>query len=148
MVSSFPRKRESIPGSDMDKQLAVYLMASKRNGTLYIGVTSDLKRGVWEHKNDVVEGFTKKYRVHTLVYFELHGDMYVAITREKQLKKWNRAWKIEWIERANPAGGICGMSCEGAFASRWISTAHKPGMDSRLRGDDGVKCNVPGFALT
>ena len=86
----------------MDKQPAVCIMASKLNGTLYIGVTSDLKKRVWEHKNDFVEGFTKRYKVNTLVYFELHGDMYAAITREKQLKKWNRAWKIELIQRDNP----------------------------------------------
>ncbi|HEV8714336.1 MAG TPA: GIY-YIG nuclease family protein [Candidatus Binatia bacterium] len=85
----------------MNKQPAVYMLASKRDGTLYIGVTSDLAKRVWEHKNDVVEGFTKKYGVHDLVYFELHGDIESAITREKQLKKWNRAWKIELIEKTN-----------------------------------------------
>ena len=86
----------------MEKQPAVYIMASKRNGTLYIGVTSALKKRVWEHKNDVAEGFTKRYGVHTLVYFEVLGDMYAALTREKQLKKWNRAWKIGLIQRGNP----------------------------------------------
>ncbi len=86
----------------MNKQPAVYILASKRDGTLYIGVTSDLVKRVWEHKNDVVEGFTKKYGVHDLVYFEMHGDMESAITREKQLKKWNRAWKIELIGKNNP----------------------------------------------
>ena len=84
------------------KQPAVYILASQRNGTLYIGVTSDLVKRIWEHKNDVVEGFTRKYRVHTLVYFEMHADMTAAITREKQLKKWNRAWKLELIEKDNP----------------------------------------------
>src|SRR3990172_8601061 len=86
----------------MTKQPAVYILASKRNGTLYIGVTSDLVKRVWQHKNDVVEGFTKKYGVHTLVYYELHASMNEAITREKQLKKWNRAWKIALIEKQNP----------------------------------------------
>ena len=86
----------------MNKQPAVYMLASKRGGTLYIGVTGDLVKRVWEHKSDVVEGFTKKHSVHNLVYFELHGDMESAITREKQLKKWNRAWKIELIEENNP----------------------------------------------
>ena len=86
----------------MDKEPAVYILASKRNGTLYVGVTSDLRKRIWEHKNDLAEGFTKKYGVHCLVYFELHGDMSAAITREKQIKKWNRAWKIELIERTNP----------------------------------------------
>ncbi|MHB8809100.1 MAG: GIY-YIG nuclease family protein [Desulfobulbaceae bacterium] len=85
----------------MDKQPAVYILASKRNGTLYIGVTGDLVKRVWEHKNDLVEGFTKRYQVHDLVYYELHDDMVTAITREKQIKKWNRAWKIEMIEKQN-----------------------------------------------
>jgi len=85
----------------MDKQPAVYILASKRYGTLYIGVTGDLVKRVWEHKNDLVEGFTKRYQVHDLVYYELHDDMVTAITREKQLKKWNRAWKIEMIEKQN-----------------------------------------------
>jgi putative endonuclease len=86
----------------MTKQPAVYILASKQNGTLYIGVTSDLKKRAWTHKNDLVEGFTKKYGVHFLVYYELHGDMVSAITREKQIKKWNRAWKLELIETQNP----------------------------------------------
>ncbi len=84
------------------KQPAVYILASKRNGTLYIGVTSDLVQRVWQHKNDVVEGFTKKYGVHRLVYYELHDDMENAIIREKRLKKWNRAWKLRLIEEMNP----------------------------------------------
>jgi putative endonuclease len=86
----------------MNRNPAVYILASKRNGTLYIGVTSDLMKRVWEHKHDLVEGFTHKYGVHTLVYFEQHDEMVEAIRREKQLKKWNRAWKIELIEKANP----------------------------------------------
>ncbi len=84
------------------KQPAVYILASQRNGTLYIGVTGDPVKRVWEHKNDIVEGFTKKYGVHMLVYYELHGDMESAIIREKQLKKWNRAWKLQLIEKENP----------------------------------------------
>jgi len=83
-------------------QPAIYLLASQRLGTLYIGVTSDLVKRAWEHKNDVVPGFTQRYGVHRLVYFELHNEMPAAITREKQLKKWNRAWKIELIEKNNP----------------------------------------------
>lgn len=79
----------------MSKQPAVYLLASKRNGTLYVGVTSDLQKRAWQHKNDLVEGFTKTYGVHRLVYYELHADMMSAI--EKQIKKWNRAWKLELI---------------------------------------------------
>jgi putative endonuclease len=84
------------------KQPAVYIMASQRNGTLYIGVTSNLVKRVWEHKNDVVEGFTKEYGVHMLVYYELHGEMEQATIREKRLKKWNRAWKLRLIEEMNP----------------------------------------------
>ena len=86
----------------MAKQPAVYILASKRNGTLYIGVTSDLVKRVWQHRNDVVEGFTEKYGVHRLVFYELYTDMDEAIGREKRLKKWNRAWKIELIEKENP----------------------------------------------
>ena len=86
----------------MERSPAVYILASKRNGTLYTGVTSDLVKRVWEHKNDLVEGFTLKYGVHTLVYFEMHHEMAEAIQCEKQLKKWNRAWKIELIEKTNP----------------------------------------------
>lgn len=86
----------------MEKHPAVYILASQRNGTLYIGVTSDLVKRIWQHKEGVVEGFTKKYDCHTLVYFEQHEEMSAAILREKQLKKWNRAWKIALIEKENP----------------------------------------------
>ena len=77
-------------------------MASKRNGTLYIGVTSDLAHRVGQHKSDVIEGFTKQVQVHMLVYYEMHATMLDAIQREKRLKKWNRAWKIALIEKDNP----------------------------------------------
>jgi putative endonuclease len=80
----------------------VYILASKRNGTLYIGVTNDLIKRIYEHKNDLVDGFTKKYRVHMLVYFEQTNDIGIALQREKRLKKWNRKWKIELIEKSNP----------------------------------------------
>ena len=83
-------------------QPAVYVLASKRNGTLYIGVTSNLRKRVWEHKHDAVAGFTSRYSVHDLVCYELHEDMVSAIQREKQLKKWNRARKLELIEEFNP----------------------------------------------
>lgn len=86
----------------MNKRPAVYILASKRNGTLYIGVTSDLVKRVWEHKNNVVEGFTKRYGVHQLVWYDLHENMESAIKREKQLKEWNRQWKLELIEDTNP----------------------------------------------
>lgn len=80
----------------------VYILASKRNGTLYIGVTSDLVRRVWEHRNDFVEGFTKRYGVHRLVWYEVHDSMESAIRREKALKEWRRAWKLRLIEGPNP----------------------------------------------
>ena len=86
----------------MPKQPCVYILASKRNGTLYTGVTSDLVKRVWEQQQNLVEGFTRRYGVRTLVYFERHNDMQEAIRREKQLKKWNLAWKIALIERQNP----------------------------------------------
>jgi putative endonuclease len=86
----------------MIKRPAVYIMASARNGTLYIGVTSDLLKRVWEHKNNLVEGFTKRYNVHNLVWYELHENMNSAIEKEKRLKEWKRAWKLNLIEKSNP----------------------------------------------
>jgi len=80
----------------------VYILASRRTGTLYVGVTNDLVRRVYEHKSDLVDGFTKRCGVHLLVYHENTGDVASAIQREKQIKKWNRAWKIKMIERMNP----------------------------------------------
>jgi putative endonuclease len=79
----------------------VYILASGRNGTLYIGVTNDVVRRTWEHKNDLIEGFTRKYGVHTLVWYETYSNITAAIAREKRLKRWNRAWKIELIEKQN-----------------------------------------------
>lgn len=87
----------------MGKQPAVYILANKRHGTLYVGVTSDLVKRVWEHRNGAVEGFTSRYGVHSLVYYEMHDDMEQALLREKRLKKWRRAWKVALIERSNPA---------------------------------------------
>ncbi len=84
------------------KQPCVYVLASRRNGTLYIGVTSDLVQRIWQHKHDLVKGFTQKYRVHTLVWYEIHATMESAIGREKAIKEWQRAWKIELIEASNP----------------------------------------------
>ena len=86
----------------MNKEPCVYILASRRNGTLYTGVTSSLIKRVWEHKNDLVEGFTKRYRVHILVWYELHSSMESAITREKAVKEWKRRWKLELIEGINP----------------------------------------------
>ena len=85
----------------MPKLPCVYILASQRNGTLYVGVTSDLIKRIWEHKNDVVEGFTKRYAVHSLVWYELHETMISAITREKAIKEWKRKWKLDLIERSN-----------------------------------------------
>ena len=96
------------------KRPAVYILARKRIGTLYIGVTSDLVTRVWQHKGNLVEGFTDRYDVHTLVWYELHESMDSALRSEKALKKWNRAWKIRMIEKANPDWedlypGICSL---------------------------------------
>ena len=84
------------------KTYYVYIMASKKNGTLYTGVTNDLIRRVWQHKNDINEGFTKKYGVHRLVWYEATNDVRGAIQREKQMKKWRRQWKINLIEEEDP----------------------------------------------
>jgi putative endonuclease len=84
------------------KQYYLYILASKKNGTLYIGVTNNLVRRVYEHKEGLIEGFTKKYNVKNLVYYEVHNDIYEAIKREKAMKKWLRKWKIELIEKTNP----------------------------------------------
>ena len=86
----------------MEKAFCVYILASARNGTLYIGVTSDLVRRVWQHKEGLADGFTKKYRTNILVWYEQHDTADSAITREKQIKKWNRDWKIRLIEETNP----------------------------------------------
>jgi putative endonuclease len=86
----------------VNKQPAVYILASKRNGTFYVGVTLDLVKRIWEHKNNMVEGFTKNYIVHRLVWYELHASMESAIMREKRLKDWKRAWKLRLVESKNP----------------------------------------------
>lgn len=85
----------------MPKQPCVYILVNRRNGTLYVGVTSDLVKRVWQHKDNVVEGFTKRYGVHMLVWFELHENMPAAIAREKAIKEWRRKWKLELIETGN-----------------------------------------------
>jgi putative endonuclease len=86
----------------MEKNFAVYIMASQRNGTLYIGVTSNLPKRVWEHREGLVHGFSRQYTVKSLVWYEMHECAESAITREKQLKKWNRAWKLRLVEEMNP----------------------------------------------
>ena len=80
----------------------VYILASKRNGTLYVGVTSQLVKRIWQHREGVFDGFTKKYHVKKLVYYEQHGTAEHAIQREKRLKEWKRQWKLELIEKVNP----------------------------------------------
>jgi len=84
------------------KRPCVYILASRRNGTLYVGVTAEIVSRVWDHRSGAVDGFTKTYGVHLLVYVEFHETMAEAILREKQIKEWRRTWKIELIERANP----------------------------------------------
>ena len=86
----------------MNKQPAVYVLANRRNGTFYVGVTSDLVKRIWEHRNNVIEEFTKRYMVKQLVWYELHESMESAIMREKRIKNWKRAWKLELIESKNP----------------------------------------------
>ena len=86
----------------MAKQFYVYILASKRNGTLYTGVTSNLIQRVWQHKHDVIQGFTRKYNVKTLVYYEIHENAESALTKEKKIKRWRRAWKLDLIEDSNP----------------------------------------------
>jgi len=95
------RWRSEGKGTQVEKWYYVYMLASRRNGTLYTGLTSDLAGRVWQHKNDVYEGFTNRYGVHILVWYEAYDDVHTAIAREKQLKKWNRAWKIRLIEKEN-----------------------------------------------
>ena len=86
----------------MRKNYYVYVLTNERNGTLYIGVTSDLIKRIWQHKNDVNEGFTKKYQTHSLVYYEQCSSIETALNREKRLKNWQRSWKLELIESSNP----------------------------------------------
>ena len=85
-----------------DRSYWVYILATKIGGTLYIGVTNDLVRRVYEHKESLAEGFTQKCGIHRLVYFEQHADIEAALQREKRLKQWNRAWKVRLIEQSNP----------------------------------------------
>ena len=88
------------------KTFYVYVLCNKRNGTLYTGVTSDLIKRVYEHRNNLTDGFTRKYNVHRLVWYEPHASIESAINREKQIKKWNRAWKLELIEKNNPQWNV------------------------------------------
>lgn len=90
-----------LQGIQMKKYSYVYIITNKRNGTLYVGVTSNLIKRIYEHKNGFVDSFSKKYKLHKLVYYEQHLDIVAAITREKQIKKWNRLWKLKLIESLN-----------------------------------------------
>ena len=120
---SFPRRRESTLANQARARLiyqcaassnwqvrlaspamqpAVYLLASRRHGTLYTGVTSNLVQRIWQHRSHIMQGFTQRYEVTRLVWYEMHVTMESAIVREKQIKKWNRAWKLALIERMNP----------------------------------------------
>ncbi|MGH8126097.1 MAG: GIY-YIG nuclease family protein [Rhodanobacteraceae bacterium] len=94
--------RVSIGYHVLMRQPTIYILASRPHGTLYVGVTSDLIKRVWEHRHDAVDGFTKRYGVHRLVHFEQFRSMADAIAREKELKKWRRAWKVAEIEKGNP----------------------------------------------
>jgi len=100
--SEAAQARRAEAGIQKMKNFYVYILANKRNGTLYIGVTSDLIKRVWEHKNKLVDGFSKRYNTNILVYFEQATDARSAITREKQIKTWKREWKLELIEKENP----------------------------------------------
>ena len=112
-----------------DKLPTVHILASNRNATLYIGVTGNLNQRIWQHRNDVVDAFSKKYRTHKLVYFGQHASMADAILREKQIKKWNRAWKLELTEKSNPSGTISTPRSRKSSAKT---------LDSRFRGNDEV----------
>jgi putative endonuclease len=114
----------------LDRDYFVYLLASRPNGTLYVGVTNDLVRRVWQHKQGLVEGFTKKYGVTVLVWFEYTESIDAAITREKQIKKWDRKWKIELIRKSNPAW-------------RDLYPEITALVDSRVRGNDTSNSETP-----
>ena len=116
----------------MQRQPCVYLLASDPNGTLYVGVTSHLVARVWQHREHVVEGFSRRYDVRRLVWYEQHASMESAIEREKRIKKWNRAWTLKLIDAANPS-----------WRDLWPDITGQPPMatslDSRLRGNDEQK---------
>jgi len=132
------------------KQPAVYMLASQRNGTLYIGVTSDLIQRIWQHKEGLAEGFTKTYGVKTLVWYEQHETMESAIRKEKVMKKWLRAWKLKTIEQTNPDWNdlwpeIIGEKPQTVVPAN-AGTQQKENafdssnpLDSRIRGNDGAR---------
>jgi putative endonuclease len=116
----------------MERQPYVYLLASDRNGTLYVGVTSDLIRRTWEHREHTAEGFSRRYDVTRLVWFEAHATMESAILREKRIKKWNRAWKVRLVDAANPSWRDMWFDIVG-------QVPRATSMDSRLRGNDELR---------
>ncbi len=119
----------------MTKQPAVYILASRRDGTLYAGVTSDLVKRIYEHRNNLAHGFTKRYGVHQLVYYEFHGEMFEAINREKQIKTWNRAWKVRLIEEHNPEWHDLWFEIIGSDESGFPPTRTTPlGLNKSPRG--------------
>lgn len=131
------------------KQPAVYILASERNGTLYIGVTSDLIKRVWQHKESLADGFTKKYGVKMLVWYEQHETMESAIAKEKAMKKWLRKWKLKTIEQTNPDWHdlwpeITGEKPKTVVPAQAGTQQNKNAvdssnpLDSRLRGNDGT----------
>lgn len=115
----------------MEKAFCVYILASARNGTLYVGVTSNLVQRVWQHKEGLAEGFTKDYGVNQLVWYEQHDSAESAILREKQIKKWNREWKVELIEAENPYWHD--------LYSEVVAWEKSKTLDSRLRANDTVE---------
>ena len=110
----------------MEKASYVYILASAPYGVFYIGVTSDLIKRVWQHREGVADGFTKQHRVKQLVWYEIHCEILQAITREKQIKKWNRDWKVNLIQKSNPDWRDLYDQITGQEAN----------LDSRLRGND------------
>jgi putative endonuclease len=134
----------------MEKQPCVYLLASKRNGTLYTGVTSNLLKRVWEHQNNLVEGFTSKYSVHTLVWYEMHDTMESAIQREKLIKNRKRAWKIKTIEELNPRWGDLYPDLiwrEVPFAAKQTLDNRVEHLDSGMRRNDETREGYPQIFL-
>lgn len=118
------------------KTYFVYLLASKKNGTLYTGVTNNLMRRVYEHKRGFVKGFTSRHGVHMLVYFEQTNDIFAALNREKQIKKWNRKWKIELIDGVNPGWEDLYYAHGGTDEMFDEYFRNQESMDSRFRGND------------
>ncbi|MEO0560438.1 MAG: GIY-YIG nuclease family protein, partial [Bacteroidota bacterium] len=120
----------------MPKPGFVYLLASRPNGTLYLGVTSDLVRRAGEHRTGVIDGFSSMYGIRQLVWFERHEDIQDAIVREKRLKKWNRAWKLRLVRESNPTWRD--LWDELTSHPGEVAAMPRPRMDSRLRGNDSI----------